>query len=187
MKNLRNISFSILLLAMATVFVTTSCDDVTDGVKQTINFNAADIQFSIDSITFNVNKSTADLNVVYDEVVPMAELVNAVADAGFSMDNINSLTLAGATLRITTSDFDVNYFNAAQVYLGSETNLVAEILEVDEANQEIILDVAAIDVLSYLSTEELRVIVVLDADGSLPTSVVDVELVSSYSAEVEIL
>ncbi len=186
MKLFKNHAFKIALFAVAAVFMMSSCDELTENTKQTINFNADDMHFSIDSVIFTQNKATTANVVVFNDVI---DLSDALSNTDYSVDDIQNISVTEATIVVEAPQgLDVTLFEGTTFYLGEGQTKVAEITEVDAGAQSVTFTIIDGDILSYINeTDEVQVMIMMDENTTLPTSSVDLILQTAYQAEVEIL
>ncbi|HKK10518.1 MAG TPA: hypothetical protein VJ939_06745 [Bacteroidales bacterium] len=186
MKLFKNHAFKLAFVALASVFVMSSCDELTENTKQTINFNADDLHFSIDSVIFTQNKA-ANANVdVFNEII---DLGDALSSTDYSVDDIKNISLKKATLVVEVPQgLDVTMFMGTTFHLGEGQTKVAEITGVDAGAQSVTFSIIDGDILSYINeNDEIQVMIMMDENTTLPTPTVDLILQTAYQAEVQIL
>lgn len=163
-----------------------SCDELTQNTKQTINFNADDMHFSIDSVIFTQNKATNENVVVFNDVI---DLGDALSSTDYSVADIQNISVTEATIVVEAPQgLDVTLFQGTTFHLGEGQTKVAEITEVDAGAQSITFTIIDGDILSYINeNDELQVMIMMDENTTLPTSSVNLILQTAYEADVEIL
>src|SRR6056297_1634731 len=95
MKLLQKSLTKLFVLVFATSLVFSSCEELTENTKQTINFNADDMHFSIDSLIFTQNKATNENVVVFNDTIDLGE---ALDDTDYSVDDIENISVTEATI-----------------------------------------------------------------------------------------
>ncbi len=186
MKFLSKSLTKLLVIVFAASLAFTSCDELTENTKQTINFSADDMQFSIDSLIFTQNKAANENVVVFDDVIDLGEALN---DTDYSVDDIENISVTEATIVVEAPEgLDVSLFQGTTFYLGEGQTKVAEITEVDAGAQSVTFNIIDGDILSYINeNDEVQVMIMMDENTTLPTSSVDLILQTAYEAEVQVL
>ena len=186
MKYLQKSLTKLLVIVFTVSLIFTSCDELTENTKQTINFNADDMHFSVDSVIFTQNKATNENVVVFDGVIDLGE---ALSSTDYSVDDIDNISVTEATIVIDDPQgLDVTFFLGTTFYLGEDETKVAEITEVDAGAQSVTFTIIDGDILSYINeNDELKVMIMMNQNTILPTSTVDLILQTAYRADVEVL
>jgi hypothetical protein len=139
MKLFKNRLFKFALVAVAAVFMMSSCDELTENTKQTINFDADDLHFSIDSVIFTQNKTTNANVVVFNDVIDLGE---ALSNTDYSVDDIQNISVTEATIVVEAPQgLDVSLFQGTTFHLGESQTKVAEITEVDAEAQSVTFNI----------------------------------------------
>lgn len=174
----------VLMFVVSLVF--TSCDELTENTKQTIDFSADDMHFSVDSVLFTQNKATNENVEVFNDVIDLGE---ALSDTDYSVDDIENISVTEATIEVEApQDLDVTLFQGTTFYLGESQTKVAEITDVDASAQSVTFTIIDGDILSYINeNDEVEVMIMMDENTTLPTSTVDLILQTAYEAEVQVL
>lgn len=186
MKTLNKSLTKLFVLVFGLSLVFTSCDELTENTKQTINFSADDMHFSIDSVIFTQNKAANADVVVFDGVIDLGEALNST---DYSVDDIDNISVTEATIVVEAPVWlDVTIFEGTTFYLGESQTKVAEITEVDADAQSVTFSIIDGDILSYIDeNDQVQVMIKMNQNTSLPTSTIDLILQTTYEAEVEVL
>jgi len=187
MKFLQKSLTKLFVLMFAVSLVFTSCDELTENTKQTINFNADDMHFSIDSIIFTDNKSTTESVVVVDTVLDV-NLQEVLEENGYSTDDLIEILVTNAVIQVESPlDFDLHIFQGTALYLGEQQELVAEVGEISDDGLSMTLNILSDNIMNYINNDQLHVVLMMDAESNLPVSTVDLILQTAYAAEAEVL
>lgn len=174
------------------VIGTTSCDELKDKTKQKVEVNPEETTFSVDSSTFNNTKTTNENVVILDTLISV-NVAEVLEDNGYSINNLSNGILIGSEL-FPDENFEpespFSFMSGATLKIGNEGEepvVVAQVTRIDAGSNSIVLETFGENIMQYLETDPLHIVLEVDAIGPLPTNMMELSLDNTYEVEVEIL
>lgn len=163
-----------LLLAVSfMLIVLTGCNAIKDALVINVDFQPADIEFSVNESGMpvdlkNISRAPAVETVLLDRTVDI-NVAKELEKKGASIENIKSFLLLEATLTLipgefTSVDINLNVFKGVKLYLDDTNtgNLVAKVKSVDNAEGTITLEVVKAELLDKLTDDSIHIIITND-------------------------
>lgn len=186
------IAASSLAIISLLVVVTSSCDE-DELTKQQVEVNPEERTFSVDSSAFNNTKTTNETVVILDTLISVnvAEVLEE-KENGYSMENLSNGNLIGAEL-FPNDPFEpenpFHFMSGATLKVGNEGEepvVVAQITEIDEGSNEIVFETFEENIMQYLETDPLHLVLAVDRHGPMKTGMMEFSLNNTYEVEVEL-
>lgn len=178
----------IFFLALIAVFFS-SCDELKEKTKQSLEVDANKVNFEVDSTSFNAQKSTNATIVVLDTTINV-DVAGVLEDNGYSTDNLSEAQITQAVLTIEEPDVPLDFITSATLRIGEaggETEMVAQTTNIAQGSRTVELETFNDNILQYLEVNPLRAVLEVQSDEPLPADVIEMSLNSSYEVTVEVL
>ncbi len=168
MKTLK-MTWAICLVVLTGTF--TGCDDLFDGSGLSLNSNYSNMELS-------VPQSPAGEYIFIEELLP-TNIDDAINETNADYSSIKSIILIEATAEILNNENEeLNYdaFSSVKVAISTDglpEKVIAEITEIPDEADELVMDLQNTDVTEYLDAEKYFVTAyaVLDKDIETPMNI----------------
>ena len=189
LKKIKIAASSLAVISLLAV-VTTSCDE-DELTKQQVEVNPEERTFSVDSASFNNTKTTNENVVILDTLISV-NVAEVLENNGYSVDDLSNGNLIGAEL-FPNDPFEpenpFSFMSGATLKVGNEGEepvVVAQITEIDEGSNEIVFETFEENIMQYLETDPLHIVLAVDRHGPMKTGMMEFSLDNTYEVEVEI-
>lgn len=187
-KNLKTTLSSFAVIATIVLF-TSSCEELKDKTIQTVEVNPEPVDFVIDSSSFNAQKAANETVIVLDTMISI-DVAGVLEENGFSIDNLSNGTLIEAELSTQFPEDAFSFMNGATLKIGNESQepaVVAQVTNVNPESNSVMLETFDENLMQYIEQDPLHIILEIDANGPLPTNMMELSLDNIYEVEVEVL
>lgn len=187
--NMLNYNILFLLVTGFILLFMSSCDELKEKTKQSLEVDANKVYFEVDSSSFNAQK-TANATVVVLDTTINVDVAGVLEDNGFSTDNLSEAQITEAVLTIEEPDIPLDFITSASLSVGEtngELEVVAQTTNIEPGSQTVDFETFNENILDYLEVSPLRVLLEVESDEPLPSEVVEMSINTSYEVTVEVL
>ncbi|MCF8336625.1 MAG: hypothetical protein K9I74_01450 [Bacteroidales bacterium] len=189
LKKIKIAASSLAVISLLAV-VTTSCDE-DELTKQQVEVNPEERTFSVDSSKFNNTKTTNETVVILDTLISV-NVAEVLENNGYSVDDLSNGNLIGAELfpdDPLEPENPFHFMSGATLKVGNEGEepvVVAQITEIDEGSNALVFETYEENIMQYLETDPLHIVLAVDRHGPMKTGMMEFSLDNTYEVEVEI-
>src|SRR6056297_980791 len=113
------VSTRVIQIALVGIFMIffSSCEELKEKTKQSLEVDANKVYFEVDSSSFNAQKSTNATVVVLDTTINV-DVAGTLEDNGFSTDNLSKAQITEATLTVEDPEVPLDFITSATLRIG---------------------------------------------------------------------